>query len=114
VLSIEDRVRYARHLLLAEIGEQGQEHLRDCPAVLEPAADEAAAAHAVDYLRRAGVRLADAPTSGSVLVRVPPAGDSEFPEADALIRGAFAAVETIKSVIGTGNAGQFSQLDSET
>ncbi len=56
-LSSRDRVLYARHLLLAEIGSAGQEQL--CATLVDVPADvdRETATVALDYLRRAGVKV---------------------------------------------------------
>ena len=101
------RRRYARQLLLGEIGEAGQERLLD--ACFSPGADGDADAYAVaaEYLQRAGC---SATQSGAVL-RVPrTAGVMRFAGSPALaapaaeIAGAFAAVEHIKEALGIAAA----------
>lgn len=105
MLTANQRVRHARHLLLAEIGEQGQAAL--CATQLRPAvgADPRAAEVAADYLARAGVTVAP----GAATLPVPSAaevaalaGDPALLEAAAALAGAFAAVEAIKATTGAG------------
>ena len=106
------RQLYARQLLLAEIGEQGQARL--CAAQVElTAGDARALAVARDYLERAGLRVNDTSSTEPLSLQVPlPAPDAvralagrpEFEDAAAMLAGAFAAVETIKAALGIGDA----------
>jgi hypothetical protein len=106
-----DMQRYARHLLLAEIGPAGQARL--CSArVRVAAASDPRAAHATrEYLERAGLVLqVDASGAAATVDMLPVdaaavralAGRAELDEAAAALAGAFAAVETIKAVLGVG------------
>lgn len=101
------RRRYARQLLLGEVGERGQERL--LAACFRPGADCDRAAYAVasDYLERAGlaphptgleVRVVDADTIEGL------AGSPALREAAAWIAGSFAAVEHLKAVLGIAAA----------
>jgi hypothetical protein len=101
------RRRYARQLLLGEIGESGQERLLE--ARFRRAADGDAEAYAVaaEYLRRAGCVEDE---SGSE-VRVPDtdavirfAGSPALREPAAMVLGAFSAVEHLKEVLGISAA----------
>ena len=101
-----DRVRYARHLLLPEIGAGGQERLNAARVRVSPAADEGAGAVAREYLARAGVQVAP---EGEHLVELPGgeavlslAGSPELLEAARALAGALAAVETVKAVLQLG------------
>jgi len=106
-LSPQQKQRYARQVLLAEIGEAGQ--LRLCRARVRIAAESEhrAAAVAIDYLGRAGLE-----TTGDAAAPALPLGDaraiqtlagaSGFEHAAAALAGAFGAVEAIKSVLGAG------------
>jgi hypothetical protein len=60
VLSARDRTRYARHLLLAQLGEAGQERLLAAHVRANVDADPGALAVARRYLTRAGVHVDDA------------------------------------------------------
>lgn len=108
MLSADQRSRYARHLLVVELGEQGQARLCEAELGVAPGADAAAAAVATDYLVRAGVRTsADA---GVACVQLPSAsrvdalaGRPELREAAAALAGALAAVEAIKQLTGAGS-----------
>jgi molybdopterin/thiamine biosynthesis adenylyltransferase len=113
------RRRYARQILLGEIGEAGQERL--LAARFRPAAgaDEDAYALAAEYLERAGCR----PDARGDAVPVPDeeavsrfAGSAELRAPAAAIMGAFAAVEQIKSLLGIGAQRSFpsnARLSSE-
>lgn len=113
----QQRTRYARQLLLPEIGEQGQRGLCDTQALLPRDADPGAAGVAAEYLERAGLRVragSDPAEATPDAVRVPVAsrpevarwaGDEALEEAAAALAGAFAAVEAIKATVGTGEAG---------
>ena len=109
MLSPHDRKRYARHLLLAEIGPAGQARLLAQTVALPASADARAAEVAVDYLRRAGVTVGELgevvalPDSAAVRAL---AGRSELHEATAALLGAFAAVEAIKSALAVGAPGE--------
>jgi len=114
VLSEEERQRFARHLLLPEIGTAGQARL--CAARLRPGPDAATAAAevAADYLARAGAAVLPAsdaaedalalqlPDAGGV-VRL--AGHPRLEGAAAALAGAFAALEALKAVTGAGRPG---------
>ncbi len=104
------RRRYARQLLLGEIGEAGQERLSEAGFRQVAAGDADATAVATDYLERAGCR----PSEAGVALRVPRssevarfAGSEALGEPAAAIMGAFAAVEHIKEVLGVGEAREF-------
>ena len=97
------RRRYARQLLLGEIGEAGQERLLQAGFCRGTEGDADASAVAADYLERAGCSADEA---GAEL-RVPDAravlrfaGSSSLREPAAAIMGAFSAVEHIKEVLG--------------
>lgn len=104
------RRRYARHVLLVEVGEAGQERLLRARFRPDAGADEDAYAVAAEYLERAGchadargdtARVPDTETVGKF------AGSAELRAPAAAIAGAFAAVEHIKSVLGVGTARRF-------
>jgi len=97
------RRRYARQLLLGEIGEAGQQRLLDARFCRGVGVDADAYAVAADYLERAGCAM---DPSGSAL-RVPStsalmrfAGSPALAESAATILGAFSAVEHLKEVLG--------------
>ncbi len=102
------RRRYARQLLLGEIGEAGQERLAEAGFSVPAACDRAASAVAVDYLVRAGCELRE---DGEAL-RIPEepvvaklAGAASLNGPAAALVGAFFAVEHIKAVLGVGTPG---------
>jgi len=115
-LGAVDRRRHARQLLLAEIGERGQERLCATRVRLTGDGDARAAAVARDYLERAGLQLIDVQeasahddgdASRELEVAIADsgalqalAGRPELEEAAAALAGAFAAVEVIKSALG--------------
>lgn len=111
MLSDRDRQRYARQILLPEVGMAGQRTLLATRAHLPKAANRAASAVARAYLERAGVAVTGEerdPTDPSV---VPVPGDAavhrcaasgELIHAAAALQGALAAVETIKSALAVG------------
>lgn len=103
----EARRRYARHLLLAEVGEAGQASLAAREVAVR--GDARAAEVAAMYLSRAGVRVGpsaahvlDVGSSGRVAALAARPG---LGEAAAFLAGAFAAVEEIKRTIGAGAPG---------
>ena len=101
------RRRYARQLLLGEIGEAGQERLLDARFRRGSASDANAFAVAADYLRRAG--CSERETGDEV--QVPDeaaveqfAGSLHLVDPAAAIIGAFCAVEHIKEALGIAAA----------
>jgi len=101
------RRRFARHLLLAEIGELGQERLISARIRRRAGGDSDAYAVAADYLERAGC----VPDPDGAEVPVPSATEVErFAASEALrmpaamIAGAFAAVEHLKETLGIADA----------
>ncbi len=107
-LDRDARRRYARHLLLSEVGEAGQERLRACTVAL--AGDARAKEVAALYLARAGVELRDGAAStvdaGSTEAVAAIAGRAELEEAASFLAGAFAAVEAIKAALDVGAPGR--------
>lgn len=97
-LSDHQKRLYARHLILKEIGLDGQAHL--CARDATPRSTHPFGAQVErSYLHRAGFRLAaeepvETPTSAEE--------DDPFALADAALRGAFFAVEQIKETLGVG------------
>jgi len=63
MLSKPERRRYARQLLLPEIGPEGQQQLLSAKVFPLHSADSRVAEVAGDYLRRAGVQWSTAPTA---------------------------------------------------
>jgi hypothetical protein len=109
-LSPQQKQRYARQVLLAEIGEAGQ--LRLCAARVRVGAksDPRAAAVATDYLLRAGLEVREDTTLPELLLGDPGAihalsGASDFEHAAAALAGAYSAVEAIKAALGAGVQG---------
>jgi hypothetical protein len=101
-----DRVRFARHLLLPEIGTGGQERLNAARARLSEGADAGASAVASEYLQRAGIQIAqqgehEVELSSHEAVAAL-AGSPELLEAARALLGALAAVETVKAVLHLG------------
>jgi len=104
------RRRYARQLLLGEIGESGQERLLDAGFHRGADGDVGAYAVAAEYLERAGCSHDES----GVVVHVPNesavarfAASPALQEPAAAIIGAFSAVEHLKEVLGIGVARQF-------
>jgi hypothetical protein len=109
--------RYARHLLLAEIGEGGQARLLATRVRLESAADPRAREVASEYLRRAGVTVGDSGASvslGDTRAITALAGSEHLHDAAAALAGAFGAVEAIKRALGVGRAGSLEGLCIDT
>jgi len=105
------RRRYARQLLLGEIGEAGQERLLEAGFHRGADGDADATAVAAEYLERAGccadrtgaeLRVPDA----SAVMRF--AGSPALREPAAVIIGAFSAVEHLKEVLGIAAARELS------
>jgi hypothetical protein len=115
-LTQTERARYARHLLLPELAEPGQERLLAARVRFDASADSEAAAVAEAYLLRAGVAVeADANAPDGLRVDIGDAarcaalaGRVELLEAARALAGAFAAVEAIKALAGFGSAGSLS------
>jgi len=104
------RRRYARQLLLGEIGEAGQERLLAARFRSSAPSDPSAFAVAAAYLRRAGC----VEGASGAEVRVPDAaaidrlaGRASLREPAAAVVGAFCAVEHLKSVLGLSGARAF-------
>lgn len=99
-LSVEDGHRFARHILLPEIGERGQAVLSDASVALSEPSEFAA-----EYLRRAGVRVDDDGSTEFELMRIGEVvSDAALaPSVDALL-GALSAVECIKDLLHVGVA----------
>ena len=104
------RRRYARQLLLGEIGEAGQERLFE--AAFRPGAggDAEASAAATEYLERAGCPVTEEGAElhvpdGAAVARF--AGSPALRTAAALVMGAFTATEHLKEVLGIADAREF-------
>jgi hypothetical protein len=106
-LSPEQKRRYARQVLLAEIGEAGQLRLCRTRVRIGAASDPRAAAIATDYLLRAGMVVTTEDAAPELVLGAAGAidtlsGDSGFGHAAAALAGAFSAVEAIKAALGAG------------
>jgi len=135
-LTNEQRVRYARHLLLPELAEAGQLRLLAGRVRFADGAEEGAREVASGYLRRAGVRIegeredadahahahahVDVNVNVNVNVNVDVSGDGDvlsltvpsllcqpsLSDVAQGLAGAFAAVEAIKALAGMGEPAQ--------
>jgi hypothetical protein len=115
-LSERDRQRYARHLLLAQLGEAGQARLLSAAVHAPEDADAGALEVAQSYLERAGVRvvvhdsLAEHGTSaepltlptGQQIAQI--AGDPALQEAARALTGALSAVQAVQRAAGLAGA----------
>jgi hypothetical protein len=104
------RRRYARQLLVGEIGELGQLRLLDARFRPGAGGDVEATAVAAEYLERAGCAADQSGTElrapdASAVLRF--AGSPAFREPAAAIMGAFSAVEHLKEVLGIAAAREF-------
>jgi hypothetical protein len=106
-LNPQQKQRYTRQVLLAEIGEAGQLRLCGARVRVRHRSDPHAAAVASDYLLRAGLETTDdaaarelALPDASTIQAL--AGSSGFEHAAAALAGAFCAVEAIKATLGAG------------
>ena len=104
MLTPEQRVRFARHRSLVEVGDEGQRALLAAsvgPRLSEPCAE----AVREDYLRRAGLTpdesADDSPSVDASFVEAF-AGAPYLHEAAASCLGSLHAVERIKTVLGLG------------
>ena len=89
-----DRHRFARQLLIAEIGPKGQRALGEARFAKGPGV---AATTAADYLERAGVRLEE----GSRTIPLATASRSHSPRiALDMCNGALGALEAMRRVLG--------------
>lgn len=109
-LSARDRTRYARHLLLPQLGEAGQERL--LASTLHTLARDDAGARdvAAHYLARAGVCVRDETSEDSLPLHVASraevdqvAGSPALREAARALVGALAAVHAIQTLAGLTN-----------
>lgn len=95
------RARFARHLMLPDVGPDGQARLLASVCRVPAGAPELARTTCAMFLDRAGVRVEDTPTARSV--DIPSwADDAAHDEsaAAAFVAGAFAAVEAAKALLG--------------
>jgi hypothetical protein len=106
MLSPAARQRYARHILLAEVGETGQQRLCIAQAQLPADADPRAASIARDYLERAGLSVETRPAAREPQLNREAvgklAGDPALESAAAALLGALHAVEVIKAELELG------------
>jgi hypothetical protein len=113
VLTDADKAKYARQILLTELGLAGQERLVATRLQWTAEADSRASEVASAYLERAGVGAhVQGADARHVAVEVAPAdrvvqvaGDPVLEDCAAWLLGAFAAVEAIKSAAGVGTPG---------
>lgn len=93
-------VRFAKHRLLPEIGPAGQARLSASHFTLE--ASDPAAQFAAELLERSGLTRAADGTPLSIAPSREP--DAAFSEVDAAVRGAIAAVDEVRRVVGVRGA----------
>lgn len=93
-------VRFAKHRLLPEIGAAGQARL--CSSRFAVDESDAAARFAAELLERSGLEK-DA-TATPLTIAPATELDDAFGEVDAALRGALAAVEEIRRLVGVGGA----------
>jgi hypothetical protein len=111
-LTDEQRVRYARHLLLPELGEAAQLRLLGSRVRFAVEAEAGAREVAGEYLRRAGVAVvpdvSHVDGGGTTLCLALPSlrCDPALRDAAQALSGAFAAVEAIKALAGIGQPAQ--------
>ena len=108
MLTVAARQRFARQVVLAEIGEAGQERLCASTVRIAERADPRVRELATQYLERAGVHLGSDP-AGAIAVEALDleavralAGDVALEDAAAALAGSFAAVEAIKAALDVG------------
>lgn len=101
MLDSHAKERFARHLLLSEIGERGQEKLSNASFRVEGGSLEAQTAR--EYLLRAGLReTREAPSESSVIRASQRRSIATYEHAIAALEGAHNAVEVIKNVLSLG------------
>jgi adenylyltransferase/sulfurtransferase len=107
-LSASQRGRYARHLLLPEIGLVGQERLVAARFHIPSSAHRAAADVARTYLSRAGLSESAEPSALELELPRPSSVDHDpaLRRAAAALSGALSAVETVKAVLLLGSKGE--------
>ncbi len=104
-LDAATRRRFARQLLLGEIGDAGQERLLVARFRRGVGGDPEAYAVAAEYLERAGCSVGEAGDEVNLPAAISidrMAGSPELRASAALIAGAFAATEHLKKVLGVG------------
>jgi hypothetical protein len=106
-LSERDRVRFARQLLLPELGEAGQERLLAGRVRAADGADPEALEVARTYLERAGVSVTSNHEASELRVATTDelerlAGRPELLEAARALAGALAAVHAVQTVAAFG------------
>lgn len=109
-LDAATRRRYARQLLLGEVGEAGQLRLLAARFRRDQRSDAEASLVSADYLERAGCTVGvegdplDVPSESAVMRF---AGKASLSAPAAAIIGAFCAVEAMKRTLGCGEARDF-------
>jgi len=97
---VPPEVRFAKHRLLPEIGPAGQARLSASRFSID--ASDPAARFAAELLERSGLeRDAEAP---QLAIPASTSLDEAFAEVDAATRGAIAAVEEIRAIVGVRGA----------
>lgn len=98
---------YARQLLLAEIGVEGQEKLLGSTASIRGGGEAASCAR--EYLARSGIEVVPEGGVISIDVGAPPSGP--YAEAIAFVTGAWHAVEATKTALGLHSGASLPELD---
>ena len=109
-LSPAAKQRYARQILLREIGEEGQARLLHARFGRDESSDSQAYGRAADYLRRAGC----AEDCSAEPLRVPSSqsvdafagGEPRYREAAATVLGSLSAVEFLKDALELPKGGE--------
>ncbi len=112
-LTARERTRYARHLLLPEVGLSGQARLLSAQVELAGDGHPVAAAFARTYLERAGLKVQGEPSAASLQIPVADASTvarlaghrAALLPAAAALSGALSAVEAIKEILRLGERG---------
>lgn len=113
MLDAHDRERYGRQIRLPEVGLTGQQRLLNATISVCADASPTAARVAQEYLSRAGLILSQDRASGSINLLSEEGVSALCKNADYLeeaagaLAGAFAAVESIKSVVHAGSPAPF-------
>lgn len=115
-LTASERARYARQVLLPEVGLVGQAKLCAATVAVNDGADSEASSITHDYLTRAGITvnndtsaLGAAQTSIASTTQVEAFAPVELRHAAAAFAGAYAATETIKAIVGAGTPATLAQ-----
>ena len=110
----EQQIRlYARQVILREIGHTGQARLcasRVALSASDAAAQPGAAQVAREYLQRAGLQVVESDGDIPVTFADAPEVDPPLQACADWLRGAWAAVETIKQAAGVGVAAKHSPV----